>query len=828
MRSTLTSRVVKFFGALCATWVLLFSATSHAQSANQVGFWWKPTESGWGLSVQQQGTSTFAVWWVYGTDGKPTWFTLTCAFTGSTCAGSFFTATGVPFGQLTGNANITAISSGTASLTMTAANRMTLSYTIGGVTRTRADMEPFIFGQSAPVCTLQAGSRANATNYTDLYWGSNAQSGWGIQISHQGSKVFLGWYGFNDQRQASWYTGIGDQDAAVPTRVTGKLYASPAGVGYNTAGGPPPASPAQEVGTFTLNFTNGERGTFTFSLTAAGVTNRVLPIERFAIAGGNTNLCAVPSTISAKAADASRFLTQAGFGGNTAQINALANSTFDAWLNEEFAKVQTLHLPVTVQYLATQPADRQTGQTGLTWSLWRYFATAGDQLRQRMAYNLSQIFVIGIDSSQYSDFPRGTAQYMDMLGANAFGNFRTLLEDVTYSPMMGIYLSSLRNSKENNTPGSVPDENYAREVMQLFTIGLYELNLDGTLKLDAAGKPIETYTNADVSGLAKVFTGLSWGGPDTSNARYSGNSSARDPNREIIRMQGYDQFHSLSEKRFLGRTIPATTTAAGSTNADLKIALDTLFNHPNVGPFIGKQLIQRMVTANPSPAYVSRVASAFNNNGAGVRGDMKSVIRAILLDPEARNPDTASPNVGKIREPVLRFAHWMRAFNVKSADGRFLLGSTSDPAGSLAHSPLRSGSVFNFYRPGYSPPNSKVGNAGLVSPESQITNESTVVGYLNFMRSAISGGVGTSTNNVRDIQPDYSAELAVADNPGALLDRVDLLLTAGKLSTPTRDQIRNAIGSVAIGTANPANDRRNRVSLAIFLVMASPEYISLK
>lgn len=540
------------------------------------------------------------------------------------------------------------------------------------------------------------------------------------------------------------------------------------------------------------------------------------------------NVCVVPPSASAKASDASRFLVQAAFGGTFAQIEALANSSFDSWLETEYAKPQTLHLADTVAYLATQPSDKQNGQVAFTWSLWKHFATANDQLRQRMAYNLSQIFVISIEASQYFNYPRGTPHYFDTLAANAFGNYRTLLEEVTYAPMMGSYLSSLRNTKENTKPGSVPDENYAREVMQLFTIGLYELNLDGTLKLDGQGKPIETYSNDDVSGLAKVFTGLSWAGPDTSTSRFNGGGNPADPDRQIKRMQAYDQFHSLSEKKFLGVTIPARTVEAGSTNADIQVALDTLFNHPNVGPFVTKQLIQRMVTANPSPAYVARAAAAFNNNGAGVRGDMKAVIRAILLDDEARKPNTALPSTGKIREPVLRFVQWMHAFSAKSADGRFLLSGMSNPATELGQSPMRAPSVFNFYRPGHVPPNSKVGRAGLVSPESQITNETSMAGYLNFMRSAISGGVGTTNNGARDIQPDYTAELALANDPLALVDRIDLVMTAGKLTAATREAIRSAVSSVNIGTSNPANDRRNRVNLAIFLVMATPEYISFK
>jgi uncharacterized protein (DUF1800 family) len=812
----------QFFFALCVACSALFASVSYAQSANQVGFWWKPSESGWGLSIQQQGTRTFAVWYTYGTSSTPTWYTLDCAFSGTTCAGTLFTGTGTPFAQLTGGANAAAANAGTGTLTLTASNRMSLSYTIGTVTQTKADLEPFNFVTSGvPTCTLQPGSRAGAGNYTDLYWGGAAASGWGIQISHQARTVFLGWYGYDDARNASWLTGIGEQDASTPTKLRGKLFRSPTGTPFSQINGPI-TTPAAEAGTFEINFTDGERGSITFSLPGSGVTNRVLPLERFAIAGGNMNVCVVAPPQSAKLIDASRLISQATFGGTMAEIEALANSDYTSWLNTQFAKPQTLHLPNVVAWLATRPADMQNGQAGFQWSIWKNFATADDSLRQRMAYNLSQIFVISLNSNLSAPFPRGPANYLDLLGKHAFGNYRDLIEEVTYSPMMGTYLSHLRNSKENTATGSVPDENYAREVMQLFSIGLYELNLDGTNKLDAAGKPIETYSNSDVSGIAKVFTGLSWAGPDTSNARFNGNASARDPNREITRMQAYDQFHSLSEKKFLGVTIPATASQAGTTNADLKIALDRLFNHPNVGPFIGKQLIQRMVSANPSPGYVSRVASAFNNNGAGIRGDMKAVIRAILLDPEARNANSTSTTDGKLREPVVRMVQWMRAFSVKSNDGRFLLGLVNDPAQQLAQTPMYSPSVFNFYRPGFSPPNSKVGNASLVSPEAQITNETSVAGYLNYMRAAVQSGVGISTAGVRDIQPNYAAELQLVNDPSALVDRVNLLLAGGKLSPASKAIIVDAVVSI-----NPSTDaaKLNRVYTAIYLTMASPEYI---
>jgi uncharacterized protein (DUF1800 family) len=460
--------------------------------------------------------------------------------------------------------------------------------------------------------------------------------------------------------------------------------------------------------------------------------------------------------------------------------------------------------------------------------MWKTFSSSDDQLRQRMAYALSQIFVISLDSNIANANPRGPANYLDVLGENAFGNYRALLEAVTYSPMMGIYLSSMRNQKENPATGSVPDENYAREIMQLFSIGLYQLNQDGTQKLDGAGNPIETYTNADITGLAKVFTGLSWTGSDTSDARFRRANGIPgvndDPDREIKPMQAYNQFHATQEKRFLGVTIPATSTA--DTNGDIRIALDTLFNHPNVGPFIGKQLIQRLVTSNPTPAYVSRVAAAFNNNGANLRGDMKAVIRAILLDPEARSSTAVTAQSGKLREPVVRLLQWMRTFNAKSQDGRYLLGTTSDPSTQLAQSPMRSPSVFNFYRPGYVPPNSRIGNANLVAPEMQITTETSVAGYLNFMRGVITSGSGViGTSGTRDIQADYGPELALAANPDQLVDRVNLLLTGNKLGPTTRTLIRDAVASVNIGTTNPDADRRNRVNLAIYLTMASTEYL---
>ncbi len=518
---------------------------------------------------------------------------------------------------------------------------------------------------------------------------------------------------------------------------------------------------------------------------------------------------------------ASRMLSQASFGATAADITTLTASGYDAWLSEQFSKSQHLHRSYINSIAATLPEGSKPGQHHFFESFWQQAATGEDQLRQRMTFALSQIFVISLQDSNTMSYPRGVASYYDTLATHAFGNYRNLLEAVALHPMMGIYLTSLRNKKESGT--RVPDENFAREVMQLMSIGLYELNQDGTLQL-ANGKPIETYTNADITGLAKVFTGWSWAGPDKSDSRFYGGNA--DPNRDWQPMQGYPKFHSVTEKKFLGTTIPAQGTA--SPDASLKIALDRLFNHPNVGPFIGKQLIQRLVTSNPSPQYVSRVAAAFANNGQGVRGDMKAVIRAILLDPEARADRNASDATsGKLREPVLRLAHWMRSFGATSASTRYLLGNLDNPLNSLGQTPMRSPSVFNFYRPGYVPPNTSVAAAGLIAPEMQITAETSVVGYLNFMRDAIPNGIGTS----RDIKANYAAELAMADTPDKLLDHVNLLLMAGQMSSTLREQIKGAINSVTIPADKPANAetaRKNRVYLAIFLTMASPEYLVQK
>ncbi len=539
--------------------------------------------------------------------------------------------------------------------------------------------------------------------------------------------------------------------------------------------------------------------------------------------GGGSSATAAPQVTKAEtSADASRFLAQSTFGSTTAEIDRVMAVQLEAWLTQEFEKPQSYtHLGYWQERVAASASPTTSDTNWLYQSFWRNALLADDVLRQRVAFALSQVFVVSLNDMSVSQNARGVASYADMLALNAFGNFRTLLEDVTLHPMMGLYLSHLRNRGDNNR---APDENFAREVMQLFTIGVNQLNPDGTRVLDAAGNPLETYTNEDVTGIAKVFTGWSWAGPDTDAARFNGGGSPAYPNRSIEPMQPYAQFHSEAPKSFLGGT------CAGGTmpRASLACALDRLFQHPNVGPFVGKQLIQRLVTSNPSPAYVARVAAAFADNGQGVRGDMKAVLRQILLDPEARNPPAAGDaTFGKVREPLLRMTALLRATKATSASGQFQIHNTDDPGVSLGQTAMRSPSVFNFWRPGYTPPNSDLAAAGLVAPELQIANESSAAGYLNTMQAAIQNGYG----NANDVKLDISELQAIAGNVDALLDRIELLLTSGKYRPETRTRIRDVVSSVvvpAVGDTAIANARRDRVRLALFLTIASPEFLSQK
>jgi len=517
---------------------------------------------------------------------------------------------------------------------------------------------------------------------------------------------------------------------------------------------------------------------------------------------------------SAKPTDAQavRFLAQSTFGATVAEADKLKQLGYGDWLEQQFQVPRTDHLD---HVLAAYPIPTPEGVTvtidPLYQSFWKQAVTGIDPLRQRVTFALSQIFVVSAADAALQTAPHTLASYLDTLSTHAFGNYRELLEAVTLHPAMGQYLTWFANRGDGTR---VPDENYAREVMQLFSIGLVQLNVDGTPKL-VNGEPVDTYTMDDIRGLAKVFTGWGWGNtgtPNPVNGRFSGNNPS-DPLRRVIPMQFYPQYHSPQDKQFLGVTVAAGTPGPQA----LKTALDTLANHPNVGPFIATRLIQHMVTSNPSPAYVGRVAAVFNDNGRGVRGDLKATVRAVLFDAEALTPGTAVTQ-GKLREPVLRLAAWMRAFGATSASGNFRLGVLDTQ---LSQTPMRSPTVFNFFRPGYVPPSTALAAAELVAPEFQIAHEISVAAYANFMQGVIQNGVGTSN----DVKADYTAFTAMADNVDSLVARVNLLLTGNALSSATAASIRDAVAAIP-ATGN--NFRQNRTSLAVYLTMTSPEFLVQK
>jgi uncharacterized protein (DUF1800 family) len=546
-----------------------------------------------------------------------------------------------------------------------------------------------------------------------------------------------------------------------------------------------------------------------------------------------------PPTPLVEPADASRFLMQATFGGSEADVNHLSTIGYNAWFTEQFAIPNTLHEPYAERQIILNnnppcaASDTKCNQTLFLGTggdpyyeqpFWSSTLTGKDALRKRVQFALSELFVISSQDAVIGQMPRGLANYYDLLGNDTFGNFRQLLNDVTLSPMMGIYLSTLANDKGDATRD--PDENYAREVMQLFTIGLWQLNPDGSQQLDGSGNPIPTYTNTDVMGIAKVFTGFSWNMNGNSSdqawsgygAVYAGTGFGQD----LLPMTTYPTHHSTDEKDFVGTTIPA---GSSDPAADLKIALDALFNHPNLPPFVCKQLIQRLVTSNPSPAYIQRVAAVFQDDGLGVRGDMQAVITAILMDEEARNlASNNGPNYGRVQEPLVRFTHMARAFTAASRSGAFDGGSADDPAYGFGEMASRSPTVFNWFAPGFVPAGTTIATAGLTAPEMEITDVTTVIGYLNSMQQAVSSGYG----NNADLYLPLTTETALASNPDALMDRVNLLLLGGQMSSTLRGEIEGAVTSIPVPTSGDPTAINNallaRAQTAVFLTVASPEY----
>lgn len=488
------------------------------------------------------------------------------------------------------------------------------------------------------------------------------------------------------------------------------------------------------------------------------------------------------TTADAGAVEASRFLSRATFGSNLYEINWMLDhdNDYNAWINEQASLTPTHH----------QDIPHGPHQNGRVEAWWYASVQAPDQLRQRMAWALSQIFVISDYPDALRTKPEATFAYYDLLVDHSLGNFRALMDAVTKNLAMGFYLSLKGSSKPNPETGQRADENYARELMQLFTIGLYQLNSDGS-RQTANGKPIDTYDQQDVEALARALTGWSSAG----NWKYE-----RDFSRP---MQAYPEYHDSDEKLFLGHVL----AAGNSPEEDTRQALDILFNHPNVGPFIGRKLIQLLVTSNPDGAYVARVAEAFNDNGKGVRGDLLAVVRAILLDPEAQRSHGPEEGFGKLREPIMRMTHLWRAFDSHPSQYKYW-----NPEKDFLQGPLRSPSVFNFYSPGYSP-SQALKQQGKVAPEFQITTDSAITSTTNRLFAA---AMGDYWNSVASLNLDMARRFAA--DPDALLDYLDLILTQGHMPPAMRQLLREHYDSVySEGTDEQIHD-------LIYLIVSSAEY----
>ncbi len=555
-----------------------------------------------------------------------------------------------------------------------------------------------------------------------------------------------------------------------------------------------------------------------------------------------------PYSGPASDADAVRFLEQAAWGPNAADLAHVKTVGFQTYLNEQFnapvanpakgSNYPDLVFPLDDQSQAcpsTNPSDPTYNQSVCNrdnfsmYPLHRTFFTGAmygqDQLRQRVAFALHQILVV----SGIIPLNRGSWMtiYLQSLDRHAFGNYRTLLGEITLNPSMGEYLD-MRLSRRTD-----PNENWAREVLQLFSIGVHELNIDGTPELDAQGMPIPSYSQTTVNEFTKVFTGWNLAPPIA-----SGINNWRDP---MVPRGRTD--HDFSAKTLLnGFNIPACSSASGAANiacaqADLTLALDNLFNHPNVGPFVGKQLIQHLVTSNPSPAYVARVARVFNNDcdalyTAGclnARGNLKAVVQAVLLDPEARGDVKTAANYGKLREPAQYIINVLRALNVKSfdktttSDGVLGNRSTVNFTGSLDQSIFEPATVFSYYQPEYEVPGTKI-----LGPAFGILSTSTTLRRANNINTLIYTGVSANTSPTalspdrpRGTSVDLANLEALASTPGAIADQLNALMLHGTMSTEVRNSIITAMTAIPTTDVNFA---RKRAQVAAYLVATSSQY----
>jgi uncharacterized protein (DUF1800 family) len=555
--------------------------------------------------------------------------------------------------------------------------------------------------------------------------------------------------------------------------------------------------------------------------------------------------------------DAARFLGQATTGVNYEQIEELSEQGFENWIEEQILLPEMSYLDTSLMVWDhfVQAYYDEWGQiiingnedifpASFYWRMawWNNAMSGEDLLRQKMALALSEILVTSEDSRLRAD-AFGLSSYYDVLYSNAFGNYRDLLEEVTYHPAMGYYLSSINNAPTNEEENIHPDENYAREVMQLFTIGLYELELDGTIITDEDGVPIPTYDNSDIGEFARVFTGL---GPAQYWAPWV------DYSEEIVQwgvwyntipsinstmpMVMFEGWHEEGVKHLLNGS---ETNNGASGSQDIDKALDDLFYHSNTAPFVSKLLIQRMVKSNPSPEYIERVASIFVNNGTGVRGDLAAVVKVILIDEEARHcswlDDATS---GKMREPMMRYMQILKAFDATNTSGKmWSVGAIADEMG---QHPMASPSVFNFFLPSYAP-SGPVSDSSLVAPEFELLNSAIAIKYINLISDMFFGNIYMESITMAhpdeigypwwemgfespedQVSLNFDDEIILATtDTHAMVDRLNILLAGGTMTSETIDTISELVDIEDL-------DSTDRVKIALYLLLISPDYIIQK
>lgn len=552
-------------------------------------------------------------------------------------------------------------------------------------------------------------------------------------------------------------------------------------------------------------------------------------------------------------AGAARFLAQAQLGYSEVDIQNVINIGIDEWIDQEIAKPYTPYYQkltdIYLEIISNMEAIYGVGNANydrknayISLAFYDKALTENDNLRQKIAFALSQIFVISYNGG-INNFAHAYINYYDILYHGAFGNYRDLLYNITMNPAMGTYLSHMKNQKADPVEGTLPDENFAREIMQLFSIGLFELNNDGSLKLDANGETIPTYNIEDVQEMAKVFTGLSGGGFDTTfypqtvgqTLNFGSNSNLFDYSIPMIM---YDNKHETSAKTLPdGTVIPANQTGM----EDINDAIDWLYNHPNVGPFIGTRLIQQLVKSNPTPAYINRVASAFNNDGNGVRGNMETVVRAVLTDPEARDCNfiTDSRN-GKMLQPLERILQLYKAFDISTPSGKYWFSDNATVYNYIEQAFLFAPSVFNFFSPFYAE-GEYVAPNNMVSPEFQVLHSTSGIYYINLIETglkvapnvnltAIGANQPSITQNNSDLPTlDFSDEINIYNTQGlsALINHVDLLLCRGELQAITKAIIEDNINQ-NLANNTPNFSVETIVHDVIYYTMMSPNYVILK